>query len=156
MHPEPASLRPYRLGPEAAEACASLDRLVLDGLWSVAQWTRELENPGSTVLGLDGGDGSGPAAGLLGLACGQAIVDDFHLTAVAISPDWRRRGLALLLLRALLAEARHQGCRRATLEVDRSNSAAVGLYRRLGFETEGVRRAYYRNGGDALIQWVDL
>lgn len=131
-------------------ACWDLDQLALGGLWSEAQWGRELGDQERMVLGLrHGGD-------LVALACGQAIVDDFHVTAVAVAPDWRRRGLALQLLRALLSEARHRGCLRATLEVDSGNPAAVALYGRLGFETEGRRRAYYRSGGDALIQWVTL
>jgi ribosomal-protein-alanine N-acetyltransferase len=75
---------------------------------------------------------------------------------VAVAPGWRRQGLALVLLEALLAEARRRGCLRATLEVDGGNEAAVRLYGRLGFRTEGIRRAYYRSGGDALIQWLEL
>ena len=92
----------------------------------------------------------------MGLACGQMIVDELHLTAVAVHPAWRRLGLARQLMEALLTDARGRGCLRATLEVDSTNTAAQALYRRLGFRTEGVRRAYYRSGGDALIQWVDL
>ncbi|MFM8524627.1 MAG: ribosomal protein S18-alanine N-acetyltransferase [Cyanobacteriota bacterium] len=142
--------RPLRLGPLDQVACRELDQLALGGLWSEAQWRRELGDQERTVLGLrEGGE-------LLALACGQTILDEFHVTAVAVAPGRRRRGLALLLMQALLNEARHQGCLRATLEVDSANPAAVALYSRLGFRTEGRRRGYYRSGGDALIQWITL
>lgn len=131
-------------------ACWGLDQLALGGLWSEAQWGRELGDQDRMVLGLRHG------GALVALACGQTIVDELHITAVAVAPGWRRRGLAVHLLRALLNAARHRGCLRATLEVDSANGAAVALYGRLGFATEGRRRAYYRSGGDALIQWVTL
>ncbi len=150
MHREPASLQPLRLGPSDQEACRRLDLEALGGLWSEEQWRRELEDPARLVLGLRHGDG------LVALACGQAIVDEFHVSAIASHPAWRRRGLALGLLSDLLEQARTLGCRQATLEVDSGNTAAVALYGRLGFETRGLRRAYYRTGGDALIQWCTL
>ncbi len=150
MHPEPVSLQPIRLGPGDANDCRALDQLALGGLWGLEQWERELAHPSGLVHGLRHGQQ------LLGLACGQTIVDEFHVTAVAVHPDWRRRGLALTLLRSLLGEARQGGCLRATLEVDQANGPAVTLYGRLGFETAGLRRAYYRSGGDALIQWCTL
>jgi ribosomal-protein-alanine N-acetyltransferase len=144
------SLQPIRLGPWDANDCRDLDQLTFGGLWGLDQWERELEHPSGIVLGLRHGQK------LLGLACGQTIVDEFHVTAVAVHPDWRRRGLALTLLRSLLAGARQGGCLRATLEVDQINGPAVALYGRIGFETAGLRRAYYRSGGDALIQWYTL
>lgn len=150
MHREPASFRPLRLGPRDQAACRQLDLDAMDGLWSEAQWRAELEDSTRLVLGWRQGDS------LVALACGQAIVDDFHVSAIAIHPHWRRRGLARRLLTELLEQARRGGCRRATLEVESDNTAALALYGRLGFETRGVRRAYYRSGGDALIQWCNL
>jgi ribosomal-protein-alanine N-acetyltransferase len=60
------------------------------------------------------------------------------------------------LLRVLLSHCHQQGAAKATLEVGSGNRAALALYRALGFQTTGVRRGYYSNGEDALIQWVDL
>ena len=59
----------------------------------------------------------------------------------------------LVAARRLLAEAVGRGARHATLEVAADNGAAQALYGSLGFQTAGVRRRYYRNGQDALIQW---
>ena len=63
---------------------------------------------------------------------------------------WRRRGVAQKLIDRLLAEARRDGARAIFLEVRVSNAAAVGLYRKVGFQDCGLRRGYYKDGEDAL------
>jgi len=75
---------------------------------------------------------------------------------VATDPAHRRQGLGRQVLAALLAAALEQGASRATLEVAATNPAALALYSGLGFSVAGVRRGYYRNGDDALIQWLRL
>jgi ribosomal-protein-alanine N-acetyltransferase len=93
---------------------------------------------------------------LLALACGWLVVDELHITAVAVDPAHRRQGLGRRVLELLLERAAAAGAAHATLEVAASNGAAVALYGRCGFSTAGVRRAYYRNGDDALVQWRRL
>ncbi len=146
----PAALRLAPLGPADLDACLALDRAALGGLWTARQWQTELaaaERPG---LGL----WRGPA--LLGLTCGWLVLDELHITVVAVHPAQRRRGLARRLLEALLAEAAGRGARHATLEVAADNGPAQALYGALAFRTAGVRRRYYRNGQDALIQWRQI
>jgi [ribosomal protein S18]-alanine N-acetyltransferase len=80
---------------------------------------------------------------------------DIHNIAVRI--DYRRRGIARLLLGKVLAEARNQSLLRVMLEVRRSNMAAQKLYQSLGFLTMGVRKGYYSDDGeDALAMSLDL
>ena len=55
-----------------------------------------------------------------------------------------------------MTTARCRGAVSATLEVAAGNMAALALYRAAGFTTRGRRRGYYRDGGDALIQWAAL
>jgi ribosomal-protein-alanine N-acetyltransferase len=82
------------------------------------------------------------------------IFDELHLNTLAVSPTHRRQGLATYLLKAVMAEAAHEGARRATLEVRESNQAALALYAQLGFTTTARRRNYYSNPvEDALILW---
>lgn len=143
----PASLP---LLSEHLEAVQALDRAALGGLWSVTQWQTELADPRRPGCGL-WRDGR-----LLAMACGWLVVDELHITLVAVDPDQRRQGLGRLVLADLLQRARDAGARHATLEVAAVNTAALALYARLGFATAGVRRGYYRNGDDALIQWLRL
>lgn len=119
------------LTPADLEACLGLDAAALGGLWSDQQWHTELaaaERPG---LGLWQG------RALVGLACGWLVVDELHITVVAVDPAHRRGGLGRQLLEALLAEAVGRGARHATLEVAADNGPAQALYRALGFETAG-------------------
>ena len=84
------------------------------------------------------------------------VHDEIHVLNVATHPDWRRRGLALDLMRHAIQEASGSGARLITLEVRRSNRAARRLYERLGFEVAGVRPRYYENDEDAIVMNLDL
>lgn len=80
------------------------------------------------------------------------MVDEAHISTLAVRQDVRGRGMGELLLSALLEEARRLGATAATLEVRVSNIVAQSLYRKYGFEEVGRRKAYYQdNGEDALI-----
>lgn len=144
------SLRLSRLGPQQLAACRDLDAAALDNLWSAAQWQAELADDARTAVGLWQGEA------LMAMACGWLIVDELHITLVAVRPLQRRRGLGRRVLVALLEAGRSSGARAATLEVGERNRAALGLYGALGFSSRGRRRAYYRSGEDALIQWLPL
>ena len=87
-------------------------------------------------------------------ACGGLwiVVDEAHIMTLATRRDLRRRGLAEVVLVALLSEAKRRRARCATLEVRASNAAAQGLYGKYGFEVVGRRKGYYPdNREDALI-----
>ncbi|MGG6241355.1 GNAT family N-acetyltransferase [Nodosilinea sp. AN01ver1] len=99
---------------------------------------------------------------LMGLGCYWAILDEAHITVLAIDPRYQRRGLGQWLLLNLLFDACDYRrlapddpivLTRATLEVRLSNSRALALYESFGFETLGRRRRYYPDGEDALILW---
>lgn len=82
------------------------------------------------------------------------IFDELHINTLAVSPQHRRQGLATVLLEGIMKEAAEEGARRATLEVRESNTAALELYARLGFQVTARRRNYYTNPAeDALILW---
>lgn len=138
------------LGPEHLPDCRDLDRLCFGGLWTAPQWQRELADGQRPGLGL------WREGRLVAMGCAWLIVDELHITLVAVAPAHRRQGLAQRVLGELLQLGRRRGAARATLEVASSNQAALALYRVLGFETQGVRRRYYSTGEDALIQWLDL
>ena len=90
--------------------------------------------------------------------CGMwLILDEAHITNIAILPEARGRKLGEGLMRAAIAAARAQGARHMTLEVRVSNTVAQTLYRKLGFIEGGVRKRYYTdNYEDALVMWVSF
>jgi ribosomal-protein-alanine N-acetyltransferase len=148
--PPPPAGRVGPLEPAHLQACLALDERCLGGLWNDEQWQRELADPARPGVGL----WQGPE--LLAMACAWLVVDELHITLVAVDPHWRRQGLGRRVLDQLLATGHRRGAGRATLEVASGNAPARGLYGSLGFTEAGVRRGYYRNGDDALIQWAKL
>ena len=82
------------------------------------------------------------------------ILDEAHITNVAVHPSSRRIGVATKLFNFIFAVGRANGIHSFTLEVRKSNYGAQRLYRRLGFVVTGLRRGYYQdNNEDALIMW---
>jgi ribosomal-protein-alanine N-acetyltransferase len=146
----PHPWRTAPLQPVDLSACLALDRQALGGFWSEEQWRRELEDDQRPGVGLH------RDAGLVALASSWLVVDELHITLVAVDPRQRRCGLGGAVLRSLLERGRQLGAGRATLEVAAGNAAALALYAGCGFETAGIRRGYYRSGEDALIQWRNL
>jgi ribosomal-protein-alanine N-acetyltransferase len=81
------------------------------------------------------------------------IAGELHINTLAVDGDMRRRGIATNLLHHVLQQT---AVKRATLEVRRSNTAALKLYEGLGFTATAVRRRYYSNPDeDALILWLN-
>ncbi|GAC1325832.1 MAG: ribosomal protein S18-alanine N-acetyltransferase [Chloroflexota bacterium] len=84
------------------------------------------------------------------------MVDEAHITTIAMREEWRGHGFGELLLASLIEAATEMGAQRITLEVRVSNDAAQNLYRKYGFTQEGVRRRYYSdNNEDAYIMTTD-
>jgi [ribosomal protein S18]-alanine N-acetyltransferase len=85
------------------------------------------------------------------------VADELHINNLAVRPECRSGGVGRALVEHALDAAFREGARRATLEVRRSNAAALRLYERLGFKASGVRRGYYtKPREDALILWLEL
>jgi ribosomal-protein-alanine N-acetyltransferase len=83
------------------------------------------------------------------------VMEDAHVTTIAVDPDWRGRGFGELVLLRLIEEAVARGAAWMTLEVRASNAAAQALYRKYGFTVVATRKGYYSdNGEDALVMWA--
>ncbi len=129
-----------------------LDRACFGGLWTLDAYQRELASPNSNLLGL-----IFPLSpiGLLGMGCFWSILEEAHITILAVHPQYQHQGMGQALLFSLLKTAHDRGLERATLEVRASNLCAINLYQKFGFKTAGRRRRYYKdNDEDALILWL--
>lgn len=82
---------------------------------------------------------------------GRQVLDEVELWRIATHPDHRRRGLGARVYKAFAETCRARGAVRVFLEVAADNIGAVALYRRMGFEKAGVRKAYYQDGRDAWL-----
>ncbi|MBO9131416.1 ribosomal protein S18-alanine N-acetyltransferase [Bacillus sp. 165] len=90
--------------------------------------------------------------------CGLWIIlDESHITNIAVLPEYRGRKLGEMLLQKVMEKAINLGAKTMTLEVRVSNEPAKKLYRKMGFQDGGIRKKYYTdNGEDALVMWVNL
>jgi ribosomal-protein-alanine N-acetyltransferase len=83
------------------------------------------------------------------------ILEDSHVTTIAVSPEFRGRRCGEQMLLHLLDQAIERGASWMTLEVRESNTAAQALYRKYGFTTVSTRRGYYSdNNENALVMWA--
>lgn len=79
------------------------------------------------------------------------VADEGNITNIAVLPDYRRRGIARALLSTFIELAEKEELAFLTLEVRKSNEAAIRLYESFGFERVGVRPRYYDNAEDAVL-----
>ncbi|HWI54223.1 MAG TPA: ribosomal protein S18-alanine N-acetyltransferase [Desulfobacteria bacterium] len=94
---------------------------------------------------------------VVGYAGMWIILDEGHITTIAVHPSRRRCRIGKSLMNMLINEAKSRGCVRMTLEVRPSNPGAIDLYEKLGFVSFGVRPGYYSDTGeDAVIMWKEL
>jgi ribosomal-protein-alanine N-acetyltransferase len=138
-----------RLEPLDLDAVEQIERVSYPTPWSRSMFAAELQKPSSLALGAYGESGE-----LVGYAIVSRYVDAWHVMNIAVTPEFRRRGIARTLLERLFEITSSDPRRGYTLEVRVSNTDAIRLYERLGFEPRGIRRGYYTdNREDALIMW---
>jgi ribosomal-protein-alanine N-acetyltransferase len=86
----------------------------------------------------------------------MVVLDDGHITTLAVDPAWHRHSIGSRLLLALADAAMGKGVRNLTLEVRIGNEPAKELYRRFGFAPAGIRKGYYvETDEDALVMWAN-
>lgn len=118
--------------------------------WSLTLYMSELNLRGSRHYIVARSDGQ-----VVGYAGALYAADEAHITTIAVDPAWHRRHIGTRLLSHQAAAARARGARHLTLEVRVSNVAAQELYRRFGFEPEGIRKNYYAEvHEDAIVMWA--
>ncbi len=117
--------------------------------WSRSAFAEELEKNrlARYLVALDGDV-------IVGYAGTWLVINEAHVTNVAVQVGRRHEGIGRLLMEALMKLARDEGMESMTLEVRVSNEAAKALYYQLGFVSAGIRKNYYsETKEDALILW---
>ncbi|WP_394888077.1 ribosomal protein S18-alanine N-acetyltransferase [Clostridium butyricum] len=85
------------------------------------------------------------------------IVDESHITNVAVHPNYRKLGIGSKLIESMLSYCNKKNCTAYTLEVRESNKAAISVYEKHGFIIDGIRKEYYQdNKENALLMWLRI
>lgn len=116
-------------------ALAGIEKTCFHAPWSESMLREEL---GKGIFFVAERDGQ--AVGYVGC---QTVLDEGYITNVAVSPDYRRQGIARTLIDALAVQARARELAFVTLEVRASNAPAIALYEGAGFVRVGVRKDFY-------------
>lgn len=93
---------------------------------------------------------------LLGYAGSWLILDEAHITTIAVAPEYKRKKIGEALVTKILDSCYENEIKYITLEVRVSNIPAISLYEKYGFKSLGARKGYYQNNNeDALIMWTE-
>ncbi|MCT2346590.1 ribosomal protein S18-alanine N-acetyltransferase [Niallia taxi] len=94
---------------------------------------------------------------LVGYIGAWIVIDEVHITNIAILPEFRGQKLGEQLLGTMMEQSKRLGAKSMTLEVRVSNTVAQNLYKKLGFQNGAIRKNYYTdNQEDALVMWVNI
>ncbi len=133
------------------KAAAQAEKLCFsDNPWSEQAFVNELNNElTSYYIASDNGR-------IIGYAGFWNVSGEGDITNVGVVPEYRRRGIAGMLIKKITDSARALGLSSLTLEVRKSNIAALNLYTKYGFKVVGERKRYYSNREDALLMTLIL
>ena len=136
-----------RMNREDLDAVTAIEEATFTIPWSRESFRQELERNVAARYLVAETNGR-----VVGYAGAWVILDESHITNIAVLEAFRGRGIGKQLTKALLQYLSNLGASYATLEVRVSNERAQGLYRRLGFVSVGKRKRYYEdNGEDAYL-----
>lgn len=121
-----------------------------DHHWSKSSFMSEITNDLAYYYTLHNEEGL-----IVGYAGCWHILEEAHITTIAIHPDYRKRKYAQSLLYKVIKDCYADKIKYITLEVRVSNEPAINLYTKYGFSSFGSRKGYYQdNNEDALIMWT--
>ena len=119
--------------------------------WERRSFLSELGLPGAESLAVRHTDPGGHQR-IVAYIFFRRVADEMHILKIAVAPEWRCRGIATVLMEKSLEFADAKGRGVAYLEVRPANTAAIMLYRKLGFSVIGKRTNYYSETcEDALV-----
>jgi ribosomal-protein-alanine N-acetyltransferase len=152
---EPPALRFRAMRPQDLDRIVEIERQGFLHPWSRELLEREMSHAWSQVLVAEEAAPGGDA--LVGYVVFWLVHDEVHVLNLGTAVEARRRGIGRALMEEAHATGRRRGAALSTLEVRRSNVAALALYRRLGYRQVGVRPNYYaEEGEDAIVMVRDL
>tara|TARA_Y100001968_G_scaffold213506_1_gene196488 strand:- start:29 stop:484 length:456 start_codon:yes stop_codon:yes gene_type:complete len=136
-----------QLGIMHLNDCVDLDQKSLNCIWTRSQWERELTDPQRICLGIIELE----TKKLIGLCSAWRVIDELHITFVAVHPMYQRKGIGRFLFSDLIKRTELLQVNHMYLEVKENNEPAKAFYKSMGFKTVGNRSNFYKDGSAALL-----
>ena len=136
-----------QLGILHLNSCIDLDQKSLKGLWTKSQWEKELTDPKRICIGVLDLE----TKKILALCSAWLIIDELHITSIAVHPIHQRKGLGKLLISDLIKRSNSLLTNQIHLEVKETNEPAKAFYKSMGFKIIGNRSNFYKDGNDAIL-----
>ena len=136
-----------KLGILHLNSCIDLDQKALKGLWTKSQWKKELTDPKRICIGIIELE----TEKLLGLCSAWLVIDELHITSLAVHPIHQRKGLGKFLMSELIKRSDSLLTNHIHLEVKDTNEPAKAFYKSMGFKIVGNRSNFYKDGSDAIL-----
>ena len=125
-------------------------------LLEIKNVSKSFDMKGSTLQVINDFNFTAEKGDLIAYAGCWQILEEVHITNIAVSPEYRRQKIGERLLRQIIDDCYKNKAKYITLEVRVSNNPAISLYEKYGFKSLGVRKGYYQNNNeDALIMWTE-
>lgn len=143
----------YKIVPmtkDHVDGIKAIDDLCFESPWSLKSFESELTNPLAVYFVAIKDDK------VIGYAGYWWIFDEGQITNIAVHPDFRQKGIASALMDEMVKKCSVTDVYTLTLEVRVSNSSAIALYEKYGFEKVGLRPKYYGNKEDAVLMTKEI
>jgi len=138
-----------RAKPRHADAIHAIENEAFSDPWSIKSILYEIEENHSVFL-----VATNIFYGIVGYASMRHVINEGHISNIAVSVAHKNKGIGTLLMEGLEEEARLLEMIGLTLEVRASNEPAIALYEKFGFEPEGIRKNLYSYPTeDGIIMW---
>ena len=128
-----------------SQECHEIDLMTIK-LWSLKQWENELRKNYVYAFACFNN------YQLVGICVFQKIFCNAEITYLSIHPTFKRRGLGKKLLEETFEQCEDFAIEKIQLEVSEKNLEAINFYYSFGFKTIGIRKKYYKDGSNALLQ----
>ena len=125
--------------------CHEIDLITIK-LWNLKQWEKELKKNYVYAFACFRN------YQIIGICVFQKIFCNAELTYLSIHPTFKRKGIGKILLKECLKKCKRFAIEKIFLEVSEKNLAAINFYHSFGFKTIGIRKKYYKDGSNALLQ----
>ncbi|MEO0095098.1 MAG: ribosomal protein S18-alanine N-acetyltransferase [candidate division WOR-3 bacterium] len=141
-------IRPMKLSD--IDEVYKIECRVFPNPWPKSFFENDLHKPNTIALVIDNGEK------LIGYAIADCVINELHITNIAVEPEFQHKGVGSKLLSELEKIGLEKDCVYAYLEVRVNNTNAINFYKKFGYRIIQIRKNYYLDGTDAYVMEKEI